>query len=235
MTRGDVVHELEHLLERKRALQSQATRGFTERLQALQAWQRARLASTYEDLRRDPRYLPAVEFFLTDIYGSHDFSTRDSELERAWHHLKRALPRAALELLRRAVELDVLSWELDHQMTVCLGERPVTADSYAEAYRHVGAPDARRRQIALTVDIGSRLTRIVARGWIGMVLRTARIPARAAGFATLQDFLERGLAAFQEMGDARPFLDAIQHRESQLMQDLLGEQALSGGNRQARP
>lgn len=218
--RDDVVVELERLLERKRALQSQRSVTLSERLCKLQAWQQARLASTYDDLRRDPRYRQAVEFFLTDLYGSRDFSARDSELERAWGRLQRALPSAALEILRPALELDVLSMELDQETAACLGTEPVTADSYAQAYRGAGRPDARRHQIALTLDVGSRLSRVVASRWIGFALRAARMPARTAGFATLQDFLERGFEAFRRMGDARPFLEAIRHRESQLMREL---------------
>ena len=103
---------------------------------------------------------------------------------------------------------------------------PVTARRYAQAYRAVGRPDARLRQIQLTIDIGRRLSRIVTSHLIGFLLRAARAPAHAAGFGTLQGFLERGFDAFARIGDADRFLEAIQQREIQFMKELVGEQAL---------
>jgi hypothetical protein len=71
------------------------------------------------------------------------------------------------------------------------------------------------------VEIGDRLQRIVRRKWIGVALRAAHGPARAAGFSALQDFLERGYRAFTGMDDARTLLVTIRQRESRLMEALL--------------
>ncbi len=44
-----------------------------------------------------------------------------------------------------------------------------------------------------------------------------RKPARLAGFAALQDFLERGFTAFRKMHGAADFLATIDRRERELM------------------
>lgn len=214
---------IEGLLARRRALEarSAAVAGLGARLRALRAWQARRLARTYEDLRRDPRYTAAVEFFLNDLYGPQDFSRRDQELSRAITPLRRALPAALLELLVKAVELDVLTVELDQGMLEHLPELPLTDASYALAYRALGGATARQRQLALTVSIGADLAGLVRHRWIGLALRAAHLPARAAGFGVLQQFLERGFAAFRRMGSARPLLEAIRERETLLMKALL--------------
>ena len=49
-----------------------------------------------------------------------------------------------------------------------------------------------------------------------------RRPARAAGFAALQSFLERGFAAFRKMGGAGAFLATIDERERRLMEAIFG-------------
>jgi len=49
-----------------------------------------------------------------------------------------------------------------------------------------------------------------------------RRPARAAGFAVLQSFLERGFAAFRKMGGATTFLATIDTRERALMGAIFG-------------
>jgi len=217
------VDDIEGLLARRRALEARASGspGLTERLRALRAWQARRLARTYEGLRRDPRYTAAVEFFLNDLYGPHDFSRRDQELSRAVAALRRTLSAALLAVLAKAIELDVLTVELDHGMLEHLKEPPLNEASYAMAYRALGRAAARQRQIDLTVSIGADLERLVRHRWIGLALRAAHLPARATGFGVLQQFLERGFAAFSGMGSARPLLQTIRERETLLMEALL--------------
>lgn len=215
------VETLDQLLARKAHLAARlaAMPALGARLAALRIWQAARLASTYADLRRDGRYRPAVDFFLTDLYGPRGSAARDEDLARAWPILKRTLPGAALEILERAVTLDVLSAELDLDMADHLSAA-LTAASYGETYRRVGRPADRERQIALLLAIGEDLERIVRRRWIGIALRAAHAPAHAAGFGALQDFLERGFGAFREMRGAQAFLETVRKREGAFMQSL---------------
>jgi len=214
--------DLDGLLARKRALDERAAAmpELAARVQGLRAWQADRLAQTYHDLRRDPRYSRAVEFFLADLYGPHDFTRRDHELMRAWRYLRRSLPAAALDALGRAVELEVLSAELDQQMVAALPSGPVTDAAYASAYRTVGRRNARARQVDLVVGVGEDLERVVRHAWIRLALRVAHGPAHAVGLGVLQDFLERGHRAFRWMKDAKPLLEAIRERETRLMQAL---------------
>src|SRR5574340_846619 len=46
----------------------------------LRAWQSARLAASHGDLLRSERYSPAANFFLNELYGPKDFSSRDEEV-----------------------------------------------------------------------------------------------------------------------------------------------------------
>lgn len=215
---------LDRLLATKRDLDAQgrATVDASRRLGELRAWQAARLAKTYEDLRCNPRCTAAVDFFLTDLYGPRDFARRDADFTRAWKRLKRGLPDAALEVLARALELQVLSEELDQAMVARLVAGPVTALSYANAYRLVGRADARQRQIDLVTGIGTDLGRLVGFPLIGLALRVAHAPAHLAGLGALQDFLERGFAVFRRMGDTGVLVEAIQARETALMERLFG-------------
>ncbi len=192
-----------------------------ERLRELRVWQAARLASTYEDLLHDPACADAVRFFLTDLYGPEEHPRRDSDLGRAWGILSRTLPRAALGLLERAVQLQALTAQLDEAMVQQLPAGPVTGESYAAAYRAVGRPEARLRQIDLVLGIAADLDRLVRHAWMALALRAAHVPAHAAGFGALQDFLERGFAAFRRMQDAGRMLSAIRERETRLSAALL--------------
>jgi hypothetical protein len=217
----------ERLLTNKRKLDARMRDDprLAERLFELRAWQAARLARTYDDFRRDPRFSQAVEFFLSDLYGAKDYTRRDDEVIGAWSRLKRTLPEAALEALVQAIELEVLSADLDQAMVAQLAAGPVTETTYAAAYRAVGRPDARKRQIELVVSMGQSLNRIVQKPLIGAALRMARVPAYVSGFGVLQDFLERGYAAFRKMQGSESLLDAIRSREMQLSEALLSGSA----------
>ena len=213
---------LGELLARKQGLETSSCQApdFVARLRQLQGWQTARLARTYRDFHEDPRYAPAVEFFLSDLYGPQEFKHRDRDLARAWRHLERALPAAAMKVLGQAIEIDVLTLELDHAMVRALGAAAVTEAAYAAAYRAVDHQASRTRQIDLIVSVGEALDRIVRRAWLGPLLKAARVPAHAAGFGALHDFLERGYAAFRRMRGAEPLLRAIRERETRFMDSM---------------
>ena len=197
------------------------------RLRALQGWQAERLARTYEDLHRQPQFAAAIEFFLRDLYGPGEFEQRDREFERAWRYLRNALPESLLEVLADALELQVLTAELDWQMAGVLTEERVSASTYIEAYRRVDRRELRERQIDLVVDIGLRLEPATRRPWVALALRTARPAAQAGGFGTLQDFLERGFRACTRLADVEWLFDRIRYRETRLMQALLSPDTAS--------
>jgi hypothetical protein len=215
--------ELGALLARKQLLESSACEDpdFRARLRELRKWQSERLARTYQDFRDDPSYAPAVEFFLSDLYGPREFADRSRILAHAIRYLKRALPAILLKVLAQALELDVLTRELDNAMVRALTAARVSAAAYAAAYRSVDHRASRARQIELIVGIGKDLGGIVTHAWIGRLLRAAHAPAHAAGFGGLQDFLERGHAAFRKMQDPDRLLDAIQRRETEFMTSML--------------
>jgi len=172
----------------------------------VRAWQADRLARTYPDLLSSPRYGPAAEFFLSDLYGPKDFSARDEEVARIIPTMARMLPGSALETIALAVELDALAEGLDQQVAVALrrlqpGARAleISEASYAKAYRAASSTAERERQIWLTGRIGTALDRLARKPLISGALRLMEGPAHAAGLGALHDFLARGFAAFRDL------------------------------------
>lgn len=197
--------------------------GARDRLR-LRDWQAARLARCYAELLASERYGRAAQFFLSDLYGPKDFSSRDEEVGRILPMLVRTLPVSALRTLALALELDALTEALDAAM---VGElraagRIATIDeaAYAAAYRRVGRRAERERQITLIRGTGEALEKLAGKALLSGVLRLMRRPAHLAGLGELQEFLENGFAAFRHMGDATDFLDCIETRERQLLARL---------------
>lgn len=229
---------LEHL-ERAKELRRHVVvgAGLTAQQETLSRWQTNRLASTYSDFAKQRRFKAALEFFLTDLYGTQDFSQRDSDIERVYPIMVRVLSENALHSLSLAVELHALSQELDSKIiammlndySVDIGLQPEKLDQalYARAYRECDNYDLRARQIELICQSGSLLDEVVKHPVIYVTTKVARAPAHAAGFGELQSFIERGLKAFRRMKGAEPFLEAVRHREFLILNQIYSGEAIS--------
>ncbi len=212
--------ELRQLIERNAALRDVFADSpqALARLAELQQWQSQRLMKSHADLRANPRYRTAVEFFFNELYSGGDPRARDRDLRRVHHAMERLLPSEALRALMLAIELEIVSQELDADVVRGLPAGPITVESYAEAYRRAGRRADRERQIELLGTIGGFLDHVVRKPIIRALVRFARGPAHAAGFGALQEFLERGLDAFEAMHGAGEFLGTIRAREVRAME-----------------
>ena len=197
-------------------------------LTCLATWQSRRLRNTYADLESTPRYAAAMRFFETDLYGGADFAQRDANMARVVPAMNRLLPANVIDTVAAAIELNALSQDLDRAMVDELRPRALafSVGDYCAAYRTVGRFDQRRRQIALMGDVGGALDRFVRKPMVRGALAVMRKPARMAGLAALQDFLERGFAAFTTMRGSAEFLATIQRRETVIHEAIVaGEDA----------
>lgn len=190
----------------------------------LRAFLAERLAQTYADLLASPRYGPAAEFFLSDLYGAKDRAERDETVNNVVPILARMLPAGAVHALAIAIRLDALSEELDVAMVQALrkegGLDGLDAARYARAWQRCGRHGEREQQIGLIGEVGQVLDRLTKMTTVGVALRLMRGPAHAAGFGGVQDFLERGFRAFSHMGDAAEFLATVRARETAIAKRL---------------
>jgi len=215
----------EHLaaqIERSQELLSRLDREHDQnpRLAELQRWQRARLRETYADLRARSRFEAACEFFLEELYGGRDMRERDQQLQRALPVMRRMLPDHLLHAVGEALRLQWISLDFDARLARRL-DGPLDQPEYACAYQRLDGWDGRREQIQLIGELGDLLRRTVRVPMIRRLVRWMRRPAHAAGFGTLQEFLENGLDAFAAMGeDAEYFVDIILERERRALERM---------------
>lgn len=191
----------------------------TRRWLAVKTWQARRLRQTYPDVLRSPRYAPACEFFLSELYGVKDFEQRDQEALRIGPKLARLLPQRAVETMAMAVELDELSETLDSRLASAI-ELPIDPEQYAQAYRTTATREQRQRQIDEVDSIGHGLERLARVPLLTGMLHMMRGPAEAAGLSHLHRFLQTGFDAFKKMGSAGDFLATIRERETALMDSI---------------
>jgi hypothetical protein len=193
-------------------------------LERLRAWQAARLRQSYADLVKSARYGPAIRFFEQDLYGARDFSRRDADLARIVPMMVRMAPAGVVHCVALAVELNALSQELDLALVEQLPrvDAGFTVGDYCRAYRRAGDVTGRRRQIALIVEVGTALDRYVHKRLVRTSLAMMRRPASVAGLSALQEFLERGFAAFRTMDGADEFLAVVRERETAVHAAIVG-------------
>ena len=187
-------------------------------LPEVRRWQAARLEVSFGRFLDDPRRAPAAHFFLTDVYGDHDFTRRDADIARVLPTMQHLLPASLLETVGDGIALGSLTHAFDLRMAQVLhaiapNGRRLDDARYCEAYRQVGKPRLRDRQIGLILEVGHGLGAALRLPGIGMLLRMSRGPAHAAGLSELQGFLERGVVAFRQLGDVDAFLSEIQRSE----------------------
>jgi len=209
-------HYLEEQIERNLAIARRIPQDgpLRQSIDRLQEWQRHRLNATYADLRSVDRYRPACDFFLTELYGSHNVHERDRQLRRVVPIMRRFLPDDLVGATGEAMRLQAISLEFDFVLAGFLVDvAPITQPDYARAYRQHAAWDDRREQLRLIGSLGRLLEATVRKPMVHRLIRIMRRPAELGGVGLLQSFLQRGLDAFARMGNADVFLDTIAARE----------------------
>jgi hypothetical protein len=199
--------------------------GLPTGLQELRSWQTQRLARTYQDFSQDPRYAPACQFFLEDVYAPRDFSQRDQDFEHLYQLMLRFVPESMLTLVREAIELNQFSNQLDLRLLNALNESEegpwqITPERYAEAYRICDNYPDRFDQIDRLVRVLEAVATGARNPLVLVTLKLARGPAVMADWGDLQDFLVRGCLAFRHMKGGSRFIHAVRQRESCILNHL---------------
>ncbi|MCB9134603.1 MAG: hypothetical protein H6636_04200 [Anaerolineales bacterium] len=191
-------------------------------LKLLRTFQSERLARTHADLLTSPRYGPACQFFLTDIYAPRDFSQRDHDAETLYKLMNRFLPDELLYPLALVLKLNNMTHDLDENLAKALVNNlgvtdKITPELYAEGYRVCDNYQEREKQIDMLSEIGQRVDKLVKSPLTAPTLALARLPAKTAGWDELHDFLERGYQAFKKMKGSDYFLKTITTREKEIL------------------
>ena len=197
-----------------------AVSGLNERVIGVKAYQQRRFSHSYADLLGSARYGPASRFFLDELYGPSDFTRRDAQFARVVPALVRLFPSEIVDTVATLAELHALSETLDTVMGTQIADALITGIDYIGAWQRTDRSPQRQRQIDLTLEVASRLDRFTRRPLLRNTLRLMRTPARAAGLAELQRFLEAGFDTFRKMNGAQEFVANVDHRERALASEL---------------
>lgn len=222
--KGENGEQLRQLLIKNRARHLSACASAKPKLNHLMNWQSQRLRQTYADLFSSERYNPAASYFVDELYLSANAIERDANLERVFPTMVKLLPDSVLETVAKAVELNILSAELDQQLADILFDQlqinQISVSDYTQAYQIASANDYRDRQLTLVQDIGHELDQLVRIPLLSWTLKLVRKPAHKKGLGSLHNFLETGFDTFQALGGADEFMSIILEREGKILKNL---------------
>ncbi len=193
---------------------------FFKKYERFVAWQLAYMLPFYEDLRASDDYAAAVDFVVSDLTGI-GVSQRDYDIARIVPIMSKMLPEKALQTMASAMELNARVLEINLSICRALFEkRPADArisdSDYRSACRRASSLEECLELVHLIEDVGRSLDHVIRIPMIGFTLKTMRAPARLAGFAALQMFLEKGYGTFAALEDVDQFLEDITIRMSEV-------------------
>lgn len=183
----------------------------------------------YADLRRQERYAAAADFLIDDLFGPNSLCYRELGLKKAEATMLRVLPEGLLKAVGQAVDFSLLTLKLDLKLAEALDTmHPVTGAPDEETVRRAMCATESiqdyRRQIGLVLEIGAEIESIVHKPFVSIGLKMCRQPARVMGLGELQDYLERGVAAFKKMRGSAEFFRAFEQREMAYLRTVFNDQ-----------
>jgi hypothetical protein len=187
-------------------------------------WQLEYLLPFFNDLYTREGYEQAIDFTMSDLAGI-GISRRDSDLERAAPAITALLPLRALATIATAAEMNarILEVNLGIFRQLLVDDKlpePITELGYCLACRRASSLAECVELVHLVTALGRALESLVGYPLIGITLRAMRTPARAAGFAALQAFLESGYQTFRQIPDIARFLSEIEIRMTEVFEKI---------------
>jgi hypothetical protein len=182
----------------------------------LQAFQSQRLRRDHADLAAEPQYRQIAEFFFEEMYGPHDFSSRDEQAHRLQQFVHLA-PGLAARDVQDVLELLELTNRLDDAVAAQLCEQGVSLDfdeaTYERAYQLCDNYGDRMRQIELSRNALYNVYRMARKPLIGAVLQRTQGLAQTVGMTDIHRFLRLGYQAILPVRDIHRFVETVLLRE----------------------
>ncbi len=187
-------------------------------------WQLEYLLPFFSDLHVREGYAEAIDFVIGDLAGI-SISGRDRDLERAAPAITTMLPFRPLETIATAAEMNARILEVN--IRICrqlqIGNdlpKPITETDYCIACRKASSFEECVEIVHLVSGLGRTLKTLVKIPMIGITLKAMRVPAYAAGFGALQEFLESGYLTFRQIPDIEHFLGEIEQRAIKIFERI---------------
>lgn len=184
---------------------------------ALQAFQSARINTTYADIKNDAEYAQIGKFFFEKLYAPNDFSFRNTSMKMLHKLLKGKVYKGMISAVSKVIELHDLTDSQDDLMVEQMMAMGVGVDmdmnQYQEVYRSLDNYDQRIAQIELSTEVTRAFHRLSKKWVVAASLKTVRTAAHLIGMGRILDFIHEGYTGFKVIKNIDHFVETIDHRE----------------------
>ena len=190
---------------------------FVRLKRSLQAFQSARINSTYADIKNSDEYAQIGKFFFEKLYAPEDFSFRDTSMKTLHKLLDGKIYTGIISAVSKVIELHDLTDSQDDRMVEQMMAMGVgvdmNMDQYQKVYRSLDNYDQRIAQIELSSEV-TRIFHRLSKKWIVAVsLNTVRTAAHLIGMGKILDFIHEGYTGFRVIKNIDFFVETIDSRE----------------------
>lgn len=216
---------LQQQLDDYENLQSHQDARLANKLQHVQAWQKARMQQTHAEFFAIPAHQPMAYYFLNRLYGADDFNELAHQIGRFIrnaHKVEKILPKSALQTGDAGVELAVLAIQLDEQVAKYVldnypSDTPLNDDMMRRAYLAVDQAEPRLHQMQLLETLGEKLDKYVRSAIVKAAFKLSKGVAYRHDANTIYDFIDDGFKAMAPLNSAQDFIATFTAKEKQII------------------
>ncbi len=192
-----------------------------------------RLEKTYADFIEQPGYSGIPNFFREHLYSPPNKEARDAALDQLYQKLKSVTGKEMTENIHQLILLNKLTDELDldtarillngkwkGRSAADLENAELTIEELNEAVAEAGRFEEREQQIIMVGESLRFFFTLSKLPLIRLVLAPIKVAASMVGAMDLVSTMEAGYELSRGIKDMKPFTDAFNEREKELLHSL---------------
>lgn len=196
-----------------------------QKLQQVQAWQKARIQRTHQAHFAEPSHHLMAQYFLNRLYGGPDFDAVAQQIERLMHYAHKAesfIPDTAILTGTKGVKLAILAVRLDVDVAQSLlehypAEQAIDDEMMRVTYLRLGQAEPRLLQMSLLDDLGQSLDKYMRSFIVYSAFKMCKGVAYRHDFATMYEFMQDGFLAMKPLKSAEAFVRQFTATEREII------------------
>lgn len=197
-----------------------------EKLQQVQAWQKARIQRTHATHFAEPKNHLMAEYFLNRLYGGPDFDAVAQQIERLMHYAHKAenfIPDNAIMTGTKGVKLAILAVRLDVDVAQSLlenypADQTIDDEMMRLTYLKLGQAEPRLLQMSLLDDLGKSLDKYMRSFIVYSAFKMCKGVAYRHQFETMYEFMQDGFLAMKPLKSAEDFVRQFTETERDIIE-----------------
>ena len=178
-----------------------------QRLQDVQAWQKARMQHSHAKQFSEKQNILMSEYFLNRLYGGDDFDAMAAQIARLTkyaHKAEKLIPDNAVKTGTLGVKLAIFAVQLDEQVAAQLLQDYHPHDMLNDemmrlTYLKLNQGNDRLKQLALLDELGVSLDKYMRSFIVQAAFKMCKGAAEKYHFDIMYDFMQDGFLAMKPL------------------------------------